>query len=320
MTMFKITHLIKWLSLALILFLTGCATQSNKPNIELSQARFGLAAVNDGQRIYVLGGAGKNMSGTTTVEIIDPTTGQIEVLENAITSRFYHSAVFDGDESIYLIGGVGESTFFPGEVFRNPTFEVFNTKTKSVTRLGSFRMPTRINTAQYHQGKIYVLGGSQHLRKGTKYIDDVFIYDIKTKVWRVGAKMPKGKATKSVIFDDWLYTVGGYDGKASLSSFERYSLSENRWETLPDLPKGISAHAVTVNNGKLYSFGNYNSLTDCFSYDFATQIWQQLDCGLSPVRHAGATTLNGVSYIIGGTVTGGPPHVNKVQAYTPEGL
>lgn len=104
MTMFKVTHLIKWSSLALILFLTGCATQSSKPNIELSQARFGLAAVNDGQRIYVLGGAGEKMAGTTNVEIIDPTTGQIEVLENAITSRFYHSAVFTFEHQLHRCG------------------------------------------------------------------------------------------------------------------------------------------------------------------------------------------------------------------------
>ena len=71
--------------LVLILLLTVITGCTSKPSIEpevlsLNTSRYGHAAVNDGQKIYVIAGA--NKSGfLSDIEIIDPSTGETEVLK-----------------------------------------------------------------------------------------------------------------------------------------------------------------------------------------------------------------------------------------------
>ena len=309
-------RLIALITLAMSVVLTGCVTQPDYQQANLKIARFGAAVVNDGRYVYTIGGFNTEHRAGATIEIYDPLSNRTEVLEDIVISRFYHSAVFDGEESIYIIGGIGPNK--KSQIIqRRPEVEVFNTRTREVRQIKPLGWATRINTVQFNDGMIYVLGGSFTTSEGQAFSDRVFKYDVKADRLFQLNQMPMAKVTKSAIYGDWLYTVGGYNGDSSLSSFERFNLIENRWETLADLPKGISAHALTVNGDKLYAFGNYNSLSDCFSYDFNAQVWQKEQCGLKPVRHAGVTTLNGVSYIMGGTETGRPPHKDYIQRFKP---
>ena len=286
----------------------------------LNVARFGLSTVNDGKFVYVLGGANsENIESLSSIEIYDPKTGEVEILKDIITPRFYHSAVFDGKESIYIMGGLTVGTDPTGqEVIRlNFKFEVFNTKTRTVTELTDYARPTRLSTAAYHNEMIFVLGGSHGSPDGTVYSSNLYVFNIAKNRWMRANSMPQGKETKSVIDGDWLYIVGGYDGKESQRTFERFNLKANQWETLPDLPVGISAQALTSNNGSIYAFGNYNDLSACYRYELATVTWSELDCHLLPARHSGVTTMNGVSYIIGGTETGSAPVLNYIQRFSP---
>ncbi len=315
-TLTKISRLSAIFTIAISVLMTGCVTQHEYHTASLEVARFGAAVVNDGRYVYTIGGGGHPEKASNSIEIYDPLTNRTELLEDIIIPRFYHSAVFDGEESIYIIGGVGLDETIQRRRSRTQV-EVFNIRTRKVHQLKPFGWATRINTVQIKDNMIYVLGGSYMTASGEVFSDRMFKYDIEAGRWSQANQMPMPKVTKSAIYGDWLYTVGGYDGDKALASFERYNLTENRWEVLPDLPKGISAHALTVNSDKLYTFGNYDSLSDCFSYDFNTQVWQQESCGLKPIRHAAVTTLNGVSYVVGGTVTGRGPHKDYIQVFKP---
>lgn len=297
-----------------VLLVQGCATKpatNSATGPEMVHERFGHAAVTDGKLIYIIGGGGSSISTLTSIEIYDPDSRTTELLTDIITPRRYHSAVFDGKESIYILGGVsiGPNRFRP-----NYNFEVFNTRTRTVTKLADYKAPTRINTAQFYDGKIFVLGGTYLTRNGIEYSKWLLVYDLKTQAWSRAKDMPTGKETKSVIHGNWLYTVGGYDGKNSLTSVERFNVKRNIWETLPSLPKGISAHSIAVINNKIITFGSYDDLDTSFSYDIKSKVWEKSSIKMQPARHSSATVLDDMIYVIGGTLTGKPPHLKSIQS------
>ena len=145
----------------LLMALSGC---SSKPvlkaeQLSLSTARYGHAAINDGNKIYVLAGA--NKSGfLSDIEIIEPILETTEVLKNKLIPRRYFSAVWDGKHSIYILGGVS----LEDKKFRyEKRVEVFNTITHEVSFAQPLPAPTRINSAVFLNGRVFVFGGATHI-------------------------------------------------------------------------------------------------------------------------------------------------------------
>jgi outer membrane protein assembly factor BamB len=296
------------------MLLAGC---SSKPNIEsdalsLSTARFGHAAVNDGEKIYVLAGGGSKSGFLSDIEIIEPISGQTKVLHNKLIPRLYFSAVWDGKHSIYIIGGVSVK----GNKLRlEKRVEVFNTVTHEVNFAQSLPAPTRNNGAVFLNGNLFVLGGT--FFSGRTLVASPVVAVLKTgqKKWVRAADMPTAKATKAVVKDGLIYVVGGYDGKSSLNTFERFDPISNKWESLPSMPVGISAHSLTLIKNKLFVFGNYNDLDSTYSYDFDTLKWEKIDIGYKASRHNATTTLGDITYVIGGTTASHGPFLNDIQTF-----
>ncbi|WP_371195230.1 Kelch repeat-containing protein [Glaciecola sp. SC05] len=266
--------------------------------LSLSEAKFGLAAVNDGSFIYVLGGSSqRGLSGD--IEIIDLQTNEVSILSNKIIPRRYFSAVFDGRESVYIIGGLSVKNKRPRREFQ---VEVFNTRTHEVSFIERLKVPTRTNTAVFHDNNIYVLGGSILTPAGTLATPWTFMFSIESQQWSKLADMPTAKSTKAIVKDNYIYVVGGYDEKSAMQVFERFDISNQQWETLPSLPKGISAHSLVSIEDRIFTFGNYDDLNDVFVYDYLTESWQAADFGYLPSRHNAATAVGNDIYVIGGTV------------------
>lgn len=302
-----------------VLFMSGCSStgtikKSPIDNISLKQARFGHAMVNDGNKLYVLGG-GYKRGFLSDIEIIDPSTQTTEVLKGKLIPRRYFSAVWDGEHSIYIIGGVSDEN---RQYRRESRVEVFNTLTKEVTFASSLPRATRLNSAVYKDGKIYNFGGSYVRNKKRKVTDLVAVYDIATNAWSKGVAMPTAKETKAFVKDDYIYVLGGYNYKTGLDAFERFDPQSNEWTTLPALPTKISAHSVTVAKDKLFVFGDYNELNLNYSYDFDSQVWQKLDVGYKPSRHNASTTLVDTIYVTGGNTGGNGPFLDYVQVFEVE--
>ena len=291
--------------------ISACSTSPHMKNtLTLPVTKLGVAAVNDGRFVYVVAGSGKSLYGD--IDIIDPQLNTVSTLKNKIIPRRYHSAVFDGNESIYILGGVGVKNGRPTLVTE---VEVFNTRTQEVTTIQNLKAATRINTAVFHKGKIYVLGGAYQTRQGLRSTATMFMYDTISESWSRLADMPTAKDTRAFIKDDFIYVVGGYNHEMSMAVFERYSIGEDRWETLPPLPKGISAHSLTVVDNKVVTFGNYDYLNETFVYDFDTAQWRELNIGYLPSRHNAATTINGVTYVVGGNTRTKGGSINSIQTF-----
>ncbi|NQZ86648.1 MAG: kelch repeat-containing protein [Colwellia sp.] len=302
--------------LVLILLLTVITGCTSKPSIEpevlsLNTSRYGHAAVNDGQKIYVIAGA--NKSGfLSDIEIIDPSTGETEVLKGRLIPRRYFSAIWDGKHSIYILGGVS----IINKKFRyERKVEVFNTITHEVSFAKSIPLPTRINSAVFSDGRIFVFGGAYTVKKKLVATSIVGVFDIAKDKWARAADMPTAKTTRAVLKDGLIYIVGGYDRTSSLDVFESFNPKTNTWKSLPPIPEGISAHSVTVVKDKLFLFGNYNSLTSTYSYDFITQQWEKINIGYKASRHNAATTLGDTTYVIGGNVGTKGPFLDYIQTF-----
>ena len=301
------------ISLFSIILLTSCSTNEVQvaEEFSLSTARFGHASVNDGKNLYVL--AGSNKSGfLSDIEIIDPVTKKIEVLENKLIPRRYFSAVWDGKHSIYIVGGVSVKR---KRLYFEKRVEVFNTITKQVSFAPSLPTPTRINSAVFLKGNIFVFGGTYPTDGGLIPSSVVTVLKISENKWVRAADMPTAKSTRAVERNGLIYVVGGYNTKTALNVFEQFDPRLNQWKTLPPLPVKISAHSVSLVDDKLFVFGNYNSLQSTYSYDFLSQKWQEVFIGYKASRHNAATTLNNITYVTGGTLTGKGPFLDYIQTF-----
>lgn len=149
----------------LLHILVACANQpssdASQSDFTLQVPRYGHAAITDGKLIYVFGGANKD-GFLSSVEIIDPATRKTKVLENAIIPRRYHAAVWDGQDKVYLLGGVANNA----QRFRIPfEIEVFDINLLKVTNSLKHPFPTRFATSAFADNEIFVFGGAIPSRK-----------------------------------------------------------------------------------------------------------------------------------------------------------
>jgi N-acetylneuraminic acid mutarotase len=264
--------------------------------ISLKTKRYGHGAVNDGEFLYIIGGS--NSSLLSDIEIINLQTNETATLPNIMDPRRYFSAVFDGKESVYLIGGMSPKD---DALWFNPNIEVFNTRTKTLRKIGEFSFATRINAAVFHGNTIYVMGGDVASDWGLLASNRMFSFNVETKQWRSMADMPSAKATKAVVHDDFIYVVGGQNNDKAMDVFERYDINNNTWETLPQIGQEVSGNVISVVDNKLFSFGDIKQLDLTLLYDLNTQTWRKVNLGFLRTRHAAISTVGNTIYVTGGT-------------------
>ena len=309
-------------SIAIFILLTllmGCTSIPIKESLLTSQAftlnlnhgRYGHTIVNNGEHIFVFGGSGEHGL-LSNLEIIDPKTGIIEQVNHVLIPRRYHTAVWDGKDSIYIMGGMSAVTYGKKRrLLRDPRIEVFDIPSRQSKIIGEMPAARRFGSAQYHDDKIFFMGGSRQYSSTST----VGIYDVTKDKWQLTAKMPTPKETKTIQYGQYLFTIGGYNGKSPLNVFERYNITTGKWQSLAPIPQTLSAHSVVVFNNKIVSFGDYTKLDNTLIYDFKTEAWQQVTIGYLPSRHNSATVLNNEIYVIGGTTDGSGSHLDTIQVF-----
>lgn len=307
---------LRFLFAGLLLGLAGCASQNSTPSVAdytLTAGRYGHGLAADSQHIYALaGGTAKGLIGS--VEVLDLKQGSTSQWPQNVLPRRFGSAVWDGDQALYLMGGIYQKGRKRG---LTSITERYDTQTGEVTQVAPLLLPTRMNTAVRLGNVLYVLGGEYPDPKTRKVTHTalVMVYDIGANTWRRSPAMPTAKSTTAVTYDGAIYVVGGYDGDKQLQVFERFDPTSGRWDTLEPLPLPISAHSAVVWDHYLLTFGDYEELDRTLAYDFKTGKWMRIQLSYQPSRHNKAAAVNGNVYVVGGNVASRYSALNSVQAF-----
>lgn len=122
-------------------------------------------------------------------------------------------------------------------------------------------IPTPRNSATggWVGDQLIITGG----RTANGNLDVTEIYDLSSRQWRTAAPMPLPQAgTASVVVDDGLIVFGGeiFTPKAAVfANVWHFSLSANKWSSLPDLPTPRHGIGAGLINGKAYIIGGATS-------------------------------------------------------------
>ncbi len=307
-------------AISLVLIASGCASAPEAPapqaeSATLNYARFGHTAVADDEAIYVFGGANER-GFIGNIERIDPVTKTSTVLPVRILPRRYGSAVWDGNELIYIFGGVG---VHEGRYRIEPTIEIFNTRTRKVSRT-RMHLPRRLNSAARLGEQIYVVGGSTFDAEASENGEFratalVTAYDFTNEQMNRMADLPDARDTKTFSHDGKLCAVGGYNHNDTFARFDCYNPTTDTWQAMPDMPSATSAHSVAVHDDKLYVFGNYSRLDQALVFDFNTQQWSNADMPYQGSRHNAAVIFGDEIFVIGGTTDTKGPVLDIIQVF-----
>lgn len=133
-------------------------------------------------------------------------------------------------------------------------------------------------------------------------------FDGLTKSWKhlTSMSQPQREALYGYIIYCAAEHVGNHLYVVNSSFFLRYSLDQNLWEELPQLP-GARIYNLCGIGDHLYAIGEYNQVPQ--RYSFSQCRWQPIaklsDCS-NPERHyyAGATVFNSKLYVVYGRAQG----------------
>ena len=246
----------------LLLFISACSsvnTSKSYDKLTLQTARYGHGAATDGKLIYVFAGSnGSKFLGD--IEIVNPVTGNVQVLQNHVIPRRYFSAVWDGQRAIYLIGGV---SLINGKASLERRVEKFDLLTHQITLVKPIPAPRRNSRAVFLYNSIYVFGGSTSNKSSNYKLAPTatsVMYDTLSNKWRKLADMPSAKSTGAIVKNGVIYVAGGFNDTEALNVFEAYDPKGNHWQTLPPMPRNISAHSVALIGNKMVLFGDYEKV------------------------------------------------------------
>eukprot|EP00814_Leptocylindrus_danicus_P017600 CAMPEP_0116032682 /NCGR_PEP_ID=MMETSP0321-20121206/18326_1 /TAXON_ID=163516 /ORGANISM="Leptocylindrus danicus var. danicus, Strain B650" /LENGTH=168 /DNA_ID=CAMNT_0003508187 /DNA_START=28 /DNA_END=530 /DNA_ORIENTATION=- len=104
----------------------------------------------------------------------------------------------------------------------------------------------------------------------------------------------------AALKDKYIYVFGGYNNDyGGLSSTERYSIDNNTWEGLPDMPEWRSGHyAVSTTGSKIYIVGGVTCSVDVFETSSLSWMTSMYSRDMPEVRRCAAAVLLKKKYLV----------------------
>lgn len=173
-----------------------------------------------------------------------------------------------------------------------------------------------------YDNRLYLLGGFLQHRIPTPQL---FIYDPETKSWQEGEPMPPARAgLASQFVEGILYSIGGSSGDNSgaLSINEAYNPKTNSWIEMNPMPSTPRHHiSSTLVDGMIFVIGGRvtevtSNLNINQKYDPKNNTWVELAPMLTKRNIAGAVSVDGNVYVMGGEKISGS--FNKLEKYNPK--
>ena len=140
------------------------------------------------------------------------------------------------------------------------------------------------NTINFHNNKIYVLGGKRlSTNRKLEYLDDkIEILDLKTQTIKIDDTNPhQAVNSASFIYNNSIIVMGGSiklknDGNKTYTNKSHiYNLDSGYWYQLKDMPKAKEVNGILIKN-KIYLFGGYNinPLKEIETYNITSGKWK----------------------------------------------
>jgi hypothetical protein len=264
---------------------------------ELSQGRFGIAAVTVGNKIFFAGGQwgdGGQDALYSTVDIYDAASNKWSVA-NLSEARGYIAAATVGDKVFFAGGGDGDDLRNPittkVDIYNITSNEWSSTDLRSEARLG-------ISAVSVNQ-KIYFAGGTTS-SSGSNKID---VYDNVSQAWtRATLQAPMGSLA-GITIQNKIYWAAGCSVEikdANTGTSSTANLFQPGAWTIDD-----GANVVLKDN-KLVFFRHFNSTNKFDIYDIATHMWSIGVLPQNNIDKSSIIAVNNTIYVAGGwTINGG---------------
>ncbi|MBN1562052.1 T9SS type A sorting domain-containing protein [candidate division KSB1 bacterium] len=201
------------------------------------------------------------------------------------------------DDTIYLIGGVEDSTAVTKVEAYDPVSQIWTLKanlTEGRTMFGSCLF----------DGKIYVMGGETE--DGQGILNSLEMYDPQTDEWTVLAPMSVARSHFSACaMCEKIYAVGGAAGDSAIDTIEEYDPSTNTWTIKTTIPNPRYGSAACVVDNKIIIIGGRTSkqgpvLDTVDEYDPQLDTWTTKGPLLKPRTSVSLCLLDNTIYAIGG--------------------
>ncbi|KAK5584857.1 hypothetical protein RB653_006475 [Dictyostelium firmibasis] len=203
--------------------------------------------------------------------------------DGKISPRVCHSAVVYKN-LMYVYGGhLPDSHTFIKDVKSDlNTYDFEARKWNTLTTTG-IKMPEKTeHSAVVYKNSMYIFGG--YSGASSNYMDiSIYKLDLDTlegETLNGTGQKPMGRSAHSaVVWREYMYIFGGWDGTESNNSFYRLNLDSLEWSLVPakgSPPPCIRSHSAVTHNDFLYIIGGYgpDGHTECpYSYDLANNQW-----------------------------------------------
>ena len=287
---------------------TTAGTTAWNTTTNLPQALNSPTSVTYNGYIYELGG--QETSGTiiSTVEYAPlnsngsvgawtSTTALPQALWRA-TSVVYNGYIYEigGDDA-----GIYQSTVYYAPLNSNGSVGTWTSTTALPQALG-------IATSVVYNGYVYEIGGYN----GTAIQSTVYYAPLNSNgsvgTWTSTTALPQITfVATSVVYNDYVYEIGGSNGSVNYSSVYYAPLNSNgsvgTWTSTTALPQALPSAASVIHNGYIYIMGGYQNTVYYapINLDGSIGNWALANAVLPQIINSAAgVTYNGYVYLLGG--------------------
>jgi N-acetylneuraminic acid mutarotase len=245
------------------------ATNTWETKSPMPTPRYYFAVAVYDNKIYTFGGLTatpiQNNTYVGVTEVYDSATDTWETKTSMPTNRSALCAnVVDG--KIILTGGI---VYGPPPSFSSisEVTEVYDPETDNWLTKASIPNPVCSYASTVVDGKIYVVGGSNHSAVYTTFNQ---VYDLETDTWSLGASLPTGVrfasagATSGEMAPERIYIVGGCTAQFPDGSnlTQIYDSETDAWTYGASMPTPRGGLRVAVTDDVLYAIGGFNTNGD----------------------------------------------------------
>jgi hypothetical protein len=262
----------------------------------LKLARYGSAAVAEGDYIYVVGGGDEAGRCLDSVERFNIRTNKSEIFAHLKTARRWVRAVLH-ERKIYVLGGQAQTV----SGYRDEdTTEIIEIAT------GKISAGPKLPFGMAHLGcallgdELYLIGGRESDEHQARITNRVQILNLVTGKWSEGPTMPTPRQTLVTVAAGMIVAAGGYNGTAKVANVEVLDPRSGQWHILPPLCEPISGNSVAMLGHHLFLLGDFDDLGQIVAYDLRAKTSEAFNLRFLRTRHTAALAHEGRIYVLGG--------------------